>query len=838
MPEIQAAESIGLRRTWRNAGIPSGGPTGTLAAVADAGDLLIDVNNKTLYQNTGSKASPTWTEKAASGAALATNVNEMETNGTGTANVLGIASTAAPINHVHLIGTHDHSDNTKGDSIVLAALGAGIFTAGVDARALFATNFLDATKLADFIENDAMTNAFLKAKVNDDAMDNAFLDAALASEAFAADAGSRAAFASGIWTATYLATDSVGTAKILNLNVTSEKCEVGLLSADVTGRALMTDGFFTATEVLGKFGTDSFDATACADVFADNAIPSGKVNWSYGGSSDISTITGDAGKATGSSPTVARIDHVHAIVCGAPTGSHVPDSSNVEGSSNEFTRVDHIHALVVGTPADGSLAATNAEGSASTFTRSDHAHKAILLDDVSFNFGAGSDIEILMSTANDIGGAGREDLVFALSDLNHALHIVDVAAKATDFNVGDASHPTIYIHSDTTPITDYMLMYHDGADAIIDSMGGNLLLKDTGVELVSFAPTKTFFNEPGADIDFQISSNDVALMFVLDGGLNVFALGVAANAEAFVKISNPAKTLATAAEWSIVHVVPAGATTTVADGSTYDYLATMYLEEPNIVKGGADVLTIASTLYILNAPSEASANYALYIASGDTGLQALTTAGLITADGGIDMTTQILDFTSGYIEFGTTPAQAGDIRQEKDTPIWTTRNNAGNGDISGWKVNTTDDYEAAADVNLAGSKLYGATAANGNLTLSATIHGTVTTAYIVAENMIDATAGSIAIHQNSGAVGDDTGTQTSINGELVIDDSNNRIYWRQSGPVWKFVNADAGIQVPIDELDCPKCGKLMKIGDELTVEADSHMPDGALHALWCHAKCQ
>lgn len=64
MAEIQNPEVVGLRRVWRNAGAPTDGAAGTLYNRADPGDLLIDTTNKTLYQNTGTKASPTWTEKA------------------------------------------------------------------------------------------------------------------------------------------------------------------------------------------------------------------------------------------------------------------------------------------------------------------------------------------------------------------------------------------------------------------------------------------------------------------------------------------------------------------------------------------------------------------------------------------------------------------------------------------------------------------------------------------------------------------------------------------------------------------------------------------------------
>lgn len=48
-------------RTWRNAGVPVNGTSGTFAGAANLGDLLADTTNDRLYQNTGTLASPTWT---------------------------------------------------------------------------------------------------------------------------------------------------------------------------------------------------------------------------------------------------------------------------------------------------------------------------------------------------------------------------------------------------------------------------------------------------------------------------------------------------------------------------------------------------------------------------------------------------------------------------------------------------------------------------------------------------------------------------------------------------------------------------------------------------------
>ncbi len=46
---------------FTNAGVPTDGTSGTLVGIAEPGSLLIDTTNKTLYQNSNTKASPTWT---------------------------------------------------------------------------------------------------------------------------------------------------------------------------------------------------------------------------------------------------------------------------------------------------------------------------------------------------------------------------------------------------------------------------------------------------------------------------------------------------------------------------------------------------------------------------------------------------------------------------------------------------------------------------------------------------------------------------------------------------------------------------------------------------------
>jgi hypothetical protein len=47
---------------WAHDGAPSNGTSGTFANVAGKGDLLSDTTNAALYYNTGSSASPTWSQ--------------------------------------------------------------------------------------------------------------------------------------------------------------------------------------------------------------------------------------------------------------------------------------------------------------------------------------------------------------------------------------------------------------------------------------------------------------------------------------------------------------------------------------------------------------------------------------------------------------------------------------------------------------------------------------------------------------------------------------------------------------------------------------------------------
>ena len=98
-------------------------------------------------------------------------------------------------------------------------------------------------------------------------------------------------------------------------------------------------------------------------------------------------------------------------------------------------------------------------------------------DDEGVRLGTGKDTEVRWSD----GDADNHSLVIAVGDSNQSLHITDLTAVATDWNIAVTTHPNVYIHSNTTPATDFLrLGDHDGTTAYIDNVGGTTLAFEIG----------------------------------------------------------------------------------------------------------------------------------------------------------------------------------------------------------------------------------------------------------------------------------------------------------------------------------------------------------------------
>ena len=217
-------------------------------------------------------------------------------------------------------------------------------------------------------------------------------------------------------------------------------------------------------------------------------------------------------------------------------------------------------------------------GLAATFSAvMTHSADIILQNDVDLAVGTGSDGLVRLSTANTGGGGtfAAEDFVIALDDASQSLHITDKAAVGTDWALDDVTHPTVFIHSNTTPATDFISIGgHDGTTADIDVQGGTTLtLSIAGTPQATI--TAAVLNIPTGNT-YQINGADVLSETTLD-------VGVAGSSTGLVKLDG-----ATSGTVTITVAAAAGTYTLTLptdDGGANEFLQT----------NGSGVLSWAST---------------------------------------------------------------------------------------------------------------------------------------------------------------------------------------------------------------------------------------------------
>ena len=121
--------------------------------------------------------------------------------------------------------------------------------------------------------------------------------------------------------------------------------------------------------------------------------------------------------------------------------------------------------------------------------RIDPSNNAVanVADDTDFIFGDSNDAVMLWGTSD----GANHSLVIGLGDTSQTLHVTDEDAKATNWAFGARTHPSVLIHSNTTPHLDYLLLGdHDGTQADIDCVGGtSIALKIAGTEYASLRTT-------------------------------------------------------------------------------------------------------------------------------------------------------------------------------------------------------------------------------------------------------------------------------------------------------------------------------------------------------------
>jgi hypothetical protein len=126
-------------------------------------------------------------------------------------------------------------------------------------------------------------------------------------------------------------------------------------------------------------------------------------------------------------------------------------------------------------------------------------------------------------------------------------------------------------------------------------------------------------NEDSKDIDFRVESDSNQYLIKADaglfGGAGAIGFGHAGDDAAFLRVS-PAAYTATAST-STAHCQIHGSGITIPSGTT-PIVASLRVKEPIITNNGT--INNAATVYIQDAPSEGTANYALWVAGGSTKL--------------------------------------------------------------------------------------------------------------------------------------------------------------------------------------------------------------------------
>lgn len=274
----------------------------------------------------------------------------------------------------------------------------------------------------------------------------------------------------------------------------------------------------------------------------------------------------------------------------------------------------------------------------------------------------------------------------------------------------------------------------------------------------------TIFNEASGDRDFRVESANLQYALYVDGGKDCVVVGDdtdISDVDYRLMVGNVAKTLATGQSAAILYVAPTASTTEFSSG-THGYIASAYFKEPNITGAGGDT-TVAATVYIADAPTEATANHALYVASGSTSLQgALTVTGATLLDGGaftFNESSADLDFRveSNGLQYALA------VDGDKDCVVI-----GDNTDISdvdyrlrvGNVAKTLVDNQSAAIMSVA------PTAATTESGTGATTHGYIATAYFAEPSITH--AGTSAITVASTVYINDAPTEGSANAALYI----------------------------------------------------------------------
>jgi hypothetical protein len=348
----------------------------------------------------------------------------------------------------------------------------------------------------------------------------------------------------------------------------------------------------------------------------------------------------------------------HAVVAGLRIDAFA--LTNAGGATTSLAGLYIAGAPTGATPTNGPYAIYVAGG------QSRFNSTVLLTDAIDLEFGLSADAIIRWST----GDADNHSLVIGLDNTNQGLHITDKAAVATDWNISATTHPNLYVHSNTTPATDYLrLGGHDGTTAYIDLVGGtNLDFQIAGTSEMELTAT---ILAPSTSDGLALGSTSLMWggLFLASGGVANFNNGdmlithssntLTVSGGTFATAALTASTITGSGVLSIDDTTAASSTTSGSihtDGG---------LGVAGDIYGGDDLaLTSSGAVVNFNAGDMLITHSSNTLTvSGGTLATAALTASTITGSGvlSIDDTTESTSTTSGSVHTDGGLGVAGDI---------------------------------------------------------------------------------------------------------------------------------------------------------------------------------
>ncbi len=354
-----------------------------------------------------------------------------------------------------------------------------------------------------------------------------------------------------------------------------------------------TSGFTLGTLVASAFEGDlTGDVTGNADTVTTNANLTGHIT------------------SSGSNATLLGSFTQAQLMAALGTNTILVDADI--GSTVQAYDADLLALAGIGTAVQGDIIYSDSNGSWARLVEGTDGHVLTLASGVpSWAASTVGDITSVVAGTGLTGGGTSGDATL------NVIGGTGITANANDIAV-DASlgHVTTVGALNAGSITSGFTSIDVGSGTI-DTTGA--------VSTGALTPTGAFeqaggavaFNQGSGDYDFKIESDGTDNIFHVDGGVNggkgSVTLGYSANPDAdnraFFKVYPPAITTASGKSTSWASIQPDYAMTMAG---TVPVAASLAIEEPNL----SGTPTLASTVYIKDAPTEGGINAAIYIGEG------------------------------------------------------------------------------------------------------------------------------------------------------------------------------------------------------------------------------